>query len=94
MYLHLGGDTIVMKKDILGIFDMDTTTISKHTRNYLAAAQKENRVINVSYDLPAAFVVCAQGDNSVVYISQISPQTLLKRYESGETESKYNIQTT
>ena len=35
MYLHLGQDTVVKKKDIIGIFDMDTTTVSKISRDYL-----------------------------------------------------------
>ena len=35
MYLHLGGDKVVKTKDIIGIFDMDTSTVSKNTRDYL-----------------------------------------------------------
>ena len=30
MYLHLGQDTILRTKEILGIFDLDTPTLSKH----------------------------------------------------------------
>ena len=41
MYLHLGQDTVINMKDIIGVFDMDNTTISKHTRQFLADAQKE-----------------------------------------------------
>ena len=48
MYLHLGSDVVILKKSIIGIFDLDTTTISKHTKNYLAKAEKEGRVIAVS----------------------------------------------
>lgn len=81
MYLHLGQDTIINFKDIIGIFDMDTTTISKHTRNYLAMAEKSGRVINVSSELPKSFVICSKGNNTTVYISQLSSNTLLKRAE-------------
>ncbi len=81
MYLHLGQDTVINFKDIIGIFDMDTTTISKHTRNYLALAEKNGKVFNVSLDLPKSFVVCGTGDNITVYISQLSSVTLLKRAE-------------
>lgn len=82
MYLHLGGDVVILKKNILGIFDLDTATISKHTKNYLALAEKEGRVINVSYELPKSFVVCVDNGEVKVYISQISPQTLSKRFGS------------
>lgn len=40
MYLHLGQDTVVRTSDIIGIFDMDTSTISKTTRSILQPAKK------------------------------------------------------
>lgn len=80
MYLHLGGDIVVRKKYIVGIFDLDTATISKHTKNYLTLAEKEGRVVNVSYELPKSFVVCVEDKTVKVYISQISSQTLMKRF--------------
>lgn len=80
MYIHLGQETVVKTDEIIGIFDIDTTTVSKHTRNFLSKAEKEKKVINVSYELPKSFVLCKQknGENKV-YISQISTSTLLKR---------------
>ncbi len=84
MYLHLGQETVVRVRDIVGIFDMDNTTISKHTRQFLADAEKAGRVINVTQELPKAFVVCREGDGTeTVYVSQISPATLMKRLETG-----------
>ena len=44
MYLHLGQDCIIRTKEILGIFDLDSATLSKHTRDYLTRAEKEGRV--------------------------------------------------
>ena len=79
MYLHLGQDTVIKTDEILGIFDLDTSTISKHTRNYLTLAEKAGRVINVSMELPKSFVVCSSEGKIKVYISQISSSTLLKR---------------
>ena len=58
MYLHLGQDTVVRTSDIIGIFDMDTSTISKTTREYLTACEKNGRVVNVSMELPKSFVLC------------------------------------
>lgn len=79
MYLHLGKNTVIKTKDIVGIFDMDTSTISKNTRDYLAKAEKSGRIINVSQELPKSFVICKDTDGIKVYISQISSQTLQKR---------------
>jgi len=80
MYLHLGMDKVITFDEIIGIFDLDTTTVSKSTRNYLAKAEKDGIVENICYDLPKSFIVCRTRDGKdKVYISQISSQTLLKR---------------
>lgn len=80
MYLHLGQDTVIKTDDIVGIFDLDTSTISKHTRNYLALCEKAGEVINVTSELPKSFVVCQNGRNrKKIYISQLSSATLLNR---------------
>lgn len=82
MYLHLGYETVVRTDNILGVFDMDNTTISKHTREYLKLAQQEGRVINVSMELPKSFVVCNEQKVERVYITQIATSTILKRMEN------------
>lgn len=80
MYLHLGQDTVIKVNEIVGIFDMETSTISKESRNYLADAQKSGNVVNVSMELPKSFVLCCdKNGKETVYISQISTTTLLKR---------------
>ncbi len=60
MYLHLGQDTVITTKSIIGIFDMDRCTVSKKTRDYLTEAEKKGNVVNVSYELPKSFS-CLQG---------------------------------
>ena len=62
MYLHLGENTVVRTDSIIGIFDMDTSTISKWTKDYLSNATKNKRVINVSMELPKSFVVCNENN--------------------------------
>ncbi|MCH5347725.1 MAG: DUF370 domain-containing protein [Oscillospiraceae bacterium] len=80
MYLHLGEETVVRKKDIIGIFDIENTSISKHTKDFLARSEKGGRVVTVSYEMPKSFVVCKEnGGEEKVYISQISASTLKKR---------------
>lgn len=79
MYLHLGEKTVIQTDSIVGIFDLDNTTVSKSTRDYLAQAQKNGNVINVSQELPRSFVICKNDGKTTVYISQLSPNTLYRR---------------
>jgi len=83
VYLHLGRDISVPVSTILGIFDMDTSTSTAATREYLAAAEKGGRVINVSTELPRSAVVCMEREGRVIYISQLSTRTLIKRAAAG-----------
>lgn len=81
MYLHLGEGTVVKTKDIVGIFDMDNTTVMKSSRTFLNCAEKSKRLVTVSYELPKSFVVCKEKNKkkSTVYISQLSSTTLENR---------------
>ena len=81
MYLHLGEDVVVRRREIIGIFDMDNTTVSPHTRSFLKKAEKKKQVTYVSMDLPKSFVVCAPRKlrEQRVFIAQVSPATLKKR---------------
>ncbi len=85
MFLHLGQDTVIKTDDIIGIFDIDNTTVSKATRDYLAHASRNNQVVNVSMELPKSFIICKNNENGEerVYISQLSPITLVKRFSEG-----------
>ena len=75
MYLHIGEDTVIRDRDIIVIFDMDTSTVNKATRDYLKKAEQEKRVVYVNYDLPKCFVVT----DKKVFISPINTSTLSKR---------------
>ena len=81
MILHLGRETAVRRRDIVGIFNLETSTISAHTRRFLADAQKGGRVADVcAEEMPASFVVCEEGrQGETVYVSPIASATLKKR---------------
>lgn len=84
MYLHLGQSTIVPLREVLGIFDLDNSSYSQHTRRFLQQADKEGRVVDVSGDLPKSFTLCQPKEGkALVYLSQLSSATLLKRVEEG-----------
>ena len=80
MYLHLGQEKVINSNELIGIFDIENTTVSKNTRIFLNKAEKKGEVINVSYELPKSFTVCVDNNKKqTVYISQISASTLNKR---------------
>ena len=80
MYIHLGGEIEVRKKTIVAIFDLDNTSTSKITKEFLQNATKEKRVINVSKeDLPRSYILTEEKGEQKLYISPISSQTLWKR---------------
>ena len=83
MYLHLGKGTVVATDSIVGIFDLDITSQSHLTRKFLSLAEKAGQVVNAAEDIPKSFVVCAEGETRVVYLSQMAAATLLRRAETG-----------
>lgn len=84
MYIYLGGNTVISSNEILGIFDMDTSTVNKATRDYLLNSEKNKKVIYVNYELPKSFIVC----KDKIYICPLNTSTLLKRVEAGQKSKK------
>lgn len=79
MYLHLGQSVAVQEREIVGIFDLDNTTCSKRTREFLNRAEGEGRTASVGEDLPKSFILCHGKKGSMIYLSQLSPTTLKGR---------------
>ena len=77
MYLHIGRNQMLAERRIIGIFDLEITSQSKTTRAFLDRAQQE-----VCDDLPKSFLVCDHPYHpQIVYLSELSSQTLQKRME-------------
>ena len=86
-YLHIGQNLMLEDKRIIGIFDLDITSQSKITKNFLAQAEKEGVVLTAIEDIPKSFVVCDHPYHpQIVYLSQLNSVTLQKRAESDEME--------
>ena len=79
MYIQLGSDMAVRDSSILGIFDMDNTTCSKHTRKFLNEAEKNGQVITACDDLPKSFLLTSEYGLDRVYLCQFNAATLEKR---------------
>lgn len=75
MFIHLGGDVTIPLSNIIGMFDIDSTTISQTTKDFLKTQQDEGFLVSVSEDIPKTFVLT----DRVIYLSPISSATLQKR---------------
>ena len=79
-YLHIGMNVMVDPRRVIGIFDLENTSTSKHTRRFLDGAEKEGVVQSACEDIPKSFVVCDHPyHRQIIYLSQLNSQTLLKR---------------
>ena len=75
MYIHLGSDVTVLSEDIIGIFDIERTSVEKSVNEYLRRCQRSGRIYYVSLDMPKSFVVCGE----CVYVTNVGAGTLRRR---------------
>ena len=81
MYIHLGRDYVLNDRDIIGIFNLETTTISPRGREFLNYAQKNGAVVSLSEELPQSYVLADGAMVNTVYLSELSPAALRRRAE-------------
>ncbi len=84
MFLHLGEEVVVRLKDVIAIMDLDATTVSKYSKEFLKIAEEEGFIVSISDDLPKSFVITEVDEKSKIYLSPISSVTLFKRAKSME----------
>ena len=78
MYLSIGNDMAVRTSSVIGIFDLDNTTVSKRGREFLSTAEKEGLVVPCD-DLPKSYILTAEYGLNKVYLTSLSSATLEKR---------------
>ena len=78
MYLSIGGDFSVREKSIVGIFDLDNTSTSKRTREFLKKCEQDGEIVPCD-ELPKSFVVTSSYGFNRVYLSPLSVRTLENR---------------
>ena len=78
MYISIGNDMAVRQKSVLGIFDLDNTSTSKRTREFLEKAERDGLVVPCD-DLPKSFVLTAEYGLDRIYLTSLSAATLEKR---------------
>ena len=78
MYLNIGNDMAVRQKSVVGIFDLDNTSTSRRTREFLEEAERDGLVIPCD-DLPKAYVLTMEYGFQRVHLSSLNTATLEKR---------------
>ncbi len=79
MYLHIGNRQSVKKKDVIGIFDLDTSTVTKTGKEFLNGLEKKGAVDYFDDDLPRSFVLVGDKKRCRAKLSRISSKGLLAR---------------
>jgi len=80
MYIHLGRDYVLNDRDIIGIFNLETATVSPRGREFLNYVQKNGAVVSLSDDLPQCYVL-ADAPVDTVYLSELSSAAMKRRTE-------------
>lgn len=88
MYLNIGKTAVIPEETVIGFFDLDTTTQSFLTREFLAAAERGGAVTNAAEDIPNSFILCEEKKAAKVYLSQSTSRTLSKRMNQMEEERR------
>lgn len=82
VFVHIGGDFMVALDDIIAVFDLDSTTSSKVSQNFIIKAEHDDILVTISDDLPRSFVVTMQEGLRVIYLTPISSSALRGRINS------------
>lgn len=79
MFLHLGENIVVPFKDIIGIFDMETSIYGSDTVQFLRMAEEDGFVERITKENPKSFIIAEVDKKSKIFLSPISSATLSKR---------------
>ncbi len=75
MFVHIGNGQTVPFDKIIGLFDLDTVSISAVSRDFLSRGEKEKRVRYSDEDLPRSFVLTEDGGIRLSRISTVGLKT-------------------
>ena len=78
MYLSIGNDMAVRNTSIIGIFDMDNTSTSHRTRDFLKKAEENGQVVSCD-GLPKSFILTTEYGFHRIRLTELSSSTLEKR---------------
>lgn len=83
-FLQLSENTIVYTESIIGIFDLDTSSVARSTRDFLSSAERAGSVESEPGLLPRSFAVCSSEGGQRVCLSPLNTATIKKRCQETE----------
>lgn len=87
MYLHVGNGKSVREEDIIGIFDLDTATVSKISKKFISENEKKGKIKYGDDDLPRTFIVAGGRDDNEIILSRISTAGLKQRTDGAYSKT-------
>ena len=78
MYLDIGRDFAVRDKSIIGIFDLENTSTSRRTLEFLNHAEREGQVVPCD-ELPKSFILTSEYGEPKLWLTAYNTATLEKR---------------
>ena len=77
-YLHIGMNVMVDPRRVIGIFDLDNTSTSKRTRDFLAKSEEAGEVVPCD-ELPKSFVLTSEYGFPRVHLTALGSRALERR---------------
>ncbi|MGM0602905.1 MAG: extracellular matrix regulator RemB [Bacillota bacterium] len=77
MFLHLGGGNMISSEEVVLIADLEKTTTSDITKEFMSISDEEGFIVDYSGGDPRSFVLTGE----TIYLSMISSKTLASRVD-------------
>jgi len=79
MFLHIGKDKVIEKKDLICILDIESLKINDKINDIIEKLEQEKNIIDISDNNRKTLVLVKENNSLKGYISNISSTTLGKR---------------
>lgn len=79
MYIQLGNEVSIRTKEIVGIFNVNTTFKSKDSNDFLKISDEDGFVHKSCSDSIKSVIIAEIKNNSKIFLSTTSSSTLIKR---------------
>lgn len=75
VFIHIGNGCVIKNKDIIGVFDLDNSTVMKTSREFINFEEKSGRIESIFEDIPRSFVLC----DKKTYLSSLNTASIIRR---------------
>lgn len=79
MFVNIGANTIIKKRDVIAVFDIETTTGAETTREFLRKSNKRSEIVTLTEELPRSMVVCNSRNGISLYVTDVSSAAIKRR---------------